>query len=807
MVSEQGVHNPETPSVPSAAAGSNPQLTNPNIGGGQTAEEEEGTAGSGVSASSEDSSGQPKSSESSSNNAQVNEPSGYHDQSLQSPSSHFLPGQDSSHDSDNEQGGTSSSVQGTSPGVGQANSGSATNYEDSSDEQDGSLPGSYGGSNLGKEQYAPSAVTLGNIPVSIASDAVIVGSHTIDSGAFPTTIIVNSQAIAIRPSQIVAPGTTVPIHAVITPEPASSETVNGVPIALRSGDVVIGSETFHHGSSPTSVIYNGQTYAWDASQLSAPGTVMAFPSADNLAPRVTAGGQTFSVYPSLLKVSGTTIPLPATPSASPFVYNGRTFSVNPSQLIVPDTNIPLPSPAKATPFTYNSHSFTIEASHLIAPSATIPLVSGSGVVTFDGQKLSIGALEIVGLSSTIPILNQIQAYDTAQLSAITTGGLTLSLGPAAAVIGSSTYSFSPGEASSVITNAGQAITLGPQGVKLGSIDLPVPSVTHDFSAVTEGHLVFSVAPSAVVIGDHTDGISSDMTPITTVVDGQTISIGPQGVGLASVTIPLPTAKPSFSVFKDGGLTFSIAPTAAVIDGNTIPIGPNNAPVTMMVDGRKVSVGLDGINLQGTTVDFPILHASQTPLAVTADGITFSVGASAAVVQGTTYAIGSGASSKTVLMGSEPVIFGSSGVVLPSTTIAPEQTPTAMTAEGLTFSADSTQAAINGTTYAIGSGAPAQTLVAGSETIRLGPNGIMLPSTTIHPGIDTSGSPSSLAFETSSAPLTPVNVTTSPSSSPEITGKKKAGAESGAGPSAQVPGDEVIMGIILGGVLLCCVVLW
>ena len=653
------------------------------------------------------------------------------------------------------------------------------------------MAGSGSSANSQGAMYVPSIVMAGNIPISIASNAVVVGSHTVPVGSPPTSVVVNGQTIAIQPSQIVAQGTTIPIQ-VYTSPPATSATIGDVPVVLLNQNVEIGSQTFEHGSSPTSVEVHGQTYSWDASHLVAAGTTVAFPSVDSSVPRVTAGGQVFSVFASHLKASERSILLPSTAKASPFVLKGQTFSVNPSQIIAPNTSITLPPANKVTPFVYIDHSLSVDASHFMARSTTIALTSGFGIVTYNAQVLTIKPSEIIGPSTTIAL----SAPDDSGVTptAVTTEGLTFSIGPSAAVVGDSTYSFVPGKSPATISTHGEAVLVGSNGVQFGRVHVPVPTSTPSFSAITQGGLTFSVAPSEVVVDGHTEPIHPAMTPITTLVNGHIISIGPKGVGLASTTILLPTPKPSYSMATEGGLTFSVAHSEVVVKGETYQLASNKAPTTTTIDGQKIIIGSRGIQLEGTTVNLP---AIQTPMRVTAGGLTFSVGATDAVISGTVYSIGSGAPLQTVIVGSQTIKVGSGGVMLPSTTIAPEQTPVAVTAEGLTFSMDSTEAVFNGTTYAIGKGAVAKTIVEGSVTMILGTDGIASPLTTIKPGLSAAqprfssvlGTSNTLSAGTTDRFLTPI-----------ATGKA-GDIKHAAGSSIRVPSSSALLGLALVNLIL------
>lgn len=693
-------------------------------------------------------------------------------------------------DASNNEGASSSGYSSTSEGGTSINGATLNNGKDSNSREG---PEPEGGSSVNPPgtQYVSSIIMAGSLPVSVISNAVLVGSHTVKAGSPPTSIFAKGQTIVIEPSQIVAQGRTIPIKAAITPPPAISATIGNFPVVLQPQNVAIGSKTFEHGSSPTSVIYQGQTYRWDASHLVGAGTTVAFPSVDS-APRVTAGGEVFSVFPSQLQAPGRNIPIPNIATASPFVYKGQTFSVNPSQIMASDTSITLPPARRITPFVYIDHTVSVDVSQFMARSTTIPLIAGSGIVTYNGQILTIKPSKVIGPRTTIALTAQDDS--AASPTAITTGGLTFSIGPSAAVVGSSTYSFIPGKAPATIETHGEVVLVGSNGVQFKNVHVPIPTMTPSYSAVTHGDLTFSIAPSKVVVGGHTNSIHSDMIPITTIVDGHTVSIGLKGVGLAGTTIPFPAPKPSFSMATRGDITFSVAPSEVVVKDTTYSIASNKAPVTTAIDGQRLTIGPKGVHIEGTTVNLP---AIKTLMRVTAAGVAFLVGATDAVISGTTYAIGSGAPFQTVVLGSRTIGIGSTGIELPSTTIAPEQTPIAVTAGGLTFSIESTEAVVNGTTYAIGSGAADRTIVKGTTTIRLGTDGVELPSTTIRPwsnATQTGPSPflaTSSAFSTSTAirGLTPI-----------ATGRE-GDAKHVAGSSTRVFHSSTLLGILLGTVLL------
>ena len=640
----------------------------------------------------------------------------------QSDSEGTVIGTPASGDPSSDRAGDNSQDQSTNGSTETQTSSSVMIDEQATQENSGSLAG----------EYAPMAFTANSLLISIARSMIIVGSETVKAGAPPTTFVDQDQTIIVQPSQILAGEKVLPIQAIITPPPVTSFAIEGIPVVLQSDHVVIGSQSFVHGSSAEAVTYNGQTFSWDADHLVGPETTVAFPSqGSGSAPRITAANQVFNVFPSSLEAAGLTLTLPKTSSTSSFMYNGQSFILNPSQLIAPDRSITVPTHKDPTAFVYGGHTFSIDRSQLIAPSATVTLSAGSGVMTYEGQTLTVDDSRIAGPSTTFALPAEPSVGNTQTPSAITTEGLTLSLGPSAVIVESSTYSFLPGQTPTTITGNGKAIRLGPTGVRIGSVDISLPTVGLSYSMLSIGQLTLSLAPSRVVVHGHTKDVRPGMVPINTIVDGQTISIGPHGVRIGSIAVPLPTPSHRYQVITEGDLTVSVAPSEAVIQGTTFAIGPS-VPATMVVDDQTLSVGPHGIYFPGTTVDLPTMTSEIQPAAVAADGWKFCIEPNSAVIGNSVYPIGENAPAQTIMIGSKTVSLGVGGVMFPSTTIPPAQIPSPMSVDEMIMSVDATQAIINGTTYQVGPGAMATTVVAGSQVIRLGTEGIMLPTTIISP---------------------------------------------------------------------------
>ena len=495
-------------------------------------------------------------------------------------------------------------------------------------------------------------VTTGSVLVSLATSQIVVGGMTFPADLQPTTVAIDGETFSINPSQVVASGITLNI-----PPPASvgaAPSLNSpasVYIDIKSNNVVIGGQTFTAGSPPTSTVINGQSIAVNAGQQQTPGAA------------ITAAP---SIYPTM------------------------------APKLVTVANVPL----------------VIQSGNVVIGGQTFPSVSLTTSVVIDGQTFTINPSQIVAPGPTIDIPS---AVPTNLLSAVTAGGLTFSVGSIAAIISGTTYAI--GGAVSPMTKVigGQTISFGPGGVGFASTTVPVAAL----SQVSAGGLTFAVGSAEAVISGATFGVGNGASATTAVIGGQTISFGPNGVGLASTTVSVPT----LSAVTAGDLTFSMGPTAAVISGTTYAIGNGASATTKVIEGQTVSFGPNGVGLASTTVTVPKMSA------VTAGDLIFSVGSMAAVISGTTYAIGNGASTTTTVIGGQAVSFGPDGVGLASTTVA-VPTMSAVAAGDLIFSVGSTAAVISGTTYVIGNGASTTMTVIGGQTVSFGPDGVGLASTTI-----------------------------------------------------------------------------
>ncbi|KAH9213540.1 hypothetical protein DL95DRAFT_524390 [Leptodontidium sp. 2 PMI_412] len=320
-------------------------------------------------------------------------------------------------------------------------------------------------------------------------------------------------------------------------------------------------------------------------------------------------------------------------------------------------------------------------------------------------------------------------------------GITLVVSPSQVVIGGQVVGI--GSPPKTITEGGDVFTVGPDQVEGPLLVILVPNFTGNGGVLEEPprtttvHGVpVQVGPTDVVIGDNggktaTIPILPGARPTTLVVKGQTISVGPGGVGFSGTTITPPPNMPT-NVVVVGGQGFSaIGSSVAVIGGTSILYGPGIAAQTVVLNGEAITVGPQGVIFDGTTIGGPA-HASGTQYAV-AGGLSVSeIGSTLAVVNGMTLTVGPGTTPMTTVIGGQTIIAGPNGLVIGGATLTMPFNPTtqAATAGGITFSqVGASVAVIGGKTYTFGPGAQQTTTVINGQTISIGPGGIGFKTTT------------------------------------------------------------------------------
>lgn len=207
----------------------------------------------------------------------------------------------------------------------------------------------------------------------------------------------------------------------------------------------------------------------------------------------------------------------------------------------------------------------------------IPPESTTSVLV-DGVTYGVGPSEVVAPSATITLAdihpdhnpNIIRPQPSATV--VTTGRLTFTVASSVAVISGTTYRIGQGAPATSIDVGGRTISVGPDGVGLPqeTASPTGPDNGRYMVYTVDGH-TYWVGRSEAVIGSTTYRVDSGAPQRTTVIDGQTVSLGPGGVGLASTTLqPTDLASPTSSGSPGAASTQSPTSDNAALGASRIP---------------------------------------------------------------------------------------------------------------------------------------------------------------------------------------------------------------------------------------------
>jgi hypothetical protein len=271
------------------------------------------------------------------------------------------------------------------------------------------------------------------------------------------------------------------------------------------------------------------------------------------------------------------------------------------------------------------------------------------------------------------------------LTSVAPNGVTVIVSPSNAIIGDQTVNI--GSTTAVVTQNGAVYTVGPSQVVGPSLVVNVPSTAVRAVAapvttttlptniiILDGEPFSVIGSSVVVLGSSTITYGPSVPAQTSVVNGETITIGPSGVSFDGTTLG-GTAHPSGTqIGLAGGLSITeIGSTIAVIDGVTLTVGPSASAYTTVINGHTITAGSSGLGLGGTTLQYPF---NPTTNAVAVGSVTFTeIGSTLAVIGGTTYTFGAGAKPTTVVVNGETISIGSGGIGFSTTTFV-SYSPTA-----------------------------------------------------------------------------------------------------------------------------------
>jgi hypothetical protein len=305
------------------------------------------------------------------------------------------------------------------------------------------------------------------------------------------------------------------------------------------------------------------------------------------------------------------------------------------------------------------------------------------VITQGGQVFTVNPSQVIAAGTTlnIPAANTGGVFASAPAptpTPTTISGVPVQLSPSFAVIDGKTYSIGAGAPQTTIAANGQTITIGPGGLVFAATTVAPPVGAPTNFVLINPDIISAIGSNIAVIQGTTFTYGPGIAAKTTVVDGETITIGPSGISFDGTTLGGTAHPTGTQLGTAGGVPITeIGSTLAVIDGMTFTVGPGATPSTTVINGHTIIIGPNGVGVDGTTLSYPFNPTTQ---AITAGGITFSeIGSSLVVIGGTTFTIGPGAKPTTDIYNGQTISIGPGGVGFATTTVPPlTSTPTATT---------------------------------------------------------------------------------------------------------------------------------
>ena len=473
--------------------------------------------------------------------------------------------------------------------------------------------------------------------------------------------------------------------------PPASVMVNGVATALPTDaagtsealSINIGGQSAAFSQAPSHVVIGGQTAAPGGPAIIVAGASISlpFPNApadgSNLNPTlppapplvytiaeqaITANPTRMVVGESTIQAGGPAATVAGTPvslqSSGALVIGGSTYPV----VAAASPGLQISAPIYTVgdqPFTANPTEIAI-AGTTITPGGVGATISGTPVILDSSGGLVIGQSTILVLPTA---QNPASGADSASIPVLTVGNEIFTANPSAISIAGTTLT--PGGAA--VTIAGTYVALQPSGVLvIGGSTAPVAAAPTSAPVYTVGNQIFTANPTAISLAGTT--ITPNGSAVT--IAGTPVSLRPEGslvIGRSTV----PVSPTSASIYTIGSQVFTANPTALSLAGTTItpggsPITIAGTPINLQSSGILVIGSSTATLLPASTPAAPTLGTITSPSVFTVGGQTFTANSAAISLDGTIISPGGPG----VTISGTPVSLETGGsLVVGSTTVA------------------------------------------------------------------------------------------------------------------------------------------
>ncbi|KAL8742364.1 MAG: hypothetical protein Q9190_005142 [Brigantiaea leucoxantha] len=429
------------------------------------------------------------------------------------------------------------------------------------------------------------------------------------------------------------------------------------------------SDTGSNGQPPSAS--DGSPAADEKAQSNESGDRSEYNSGSN------AGGSAIELLPSTTSLHGVPIQIKPTEviiddytiqagvSPTTVTAHGEVFTVQPSQIIVAGETIPLikadsdKSPPSAT---VDGIPLVQQDGRIVFGSKTFALKPSVSTFFYHGLSYRIDGSSLIAPTTTIAF-----AHDNAKPSVVTAGGQIFTVNPSQILAPDSTITRPYRHRTSSFVLNGQTFDINESELVAQSRTANDPLITEPPRTITADGLTFNLESSAIVLGAETYAFEGENFPSTIGYQGRVITIGSDGITLASTTIPFSMPRQTPSIITEGSLKVTLFPSSAIIAGHTYPLDRFASATSIIINGQTISIGPSGIGFAGTTVMLPEMaeniptRDATRPSITVVDGISIALEASNVFISGTTYQTGQGSIPTTVGIGGDSLSVGPGGI--------------------------------------------------------------------------------------------------------------------------------------------------
>lgn len=388
------------------------------------------------------------------------------------------------------------------------------------------------------------------------------------------------------------------------------------------------------------------------------------------------------------------------------------------------------------------------------PLATTPdAVQAIYISTSTEEAQKVPTTEVAQAVPTTEAVQAPQTYPASTVTSVAPDGITVILSPTNIVVGDQSFAIPVGSSTSTITAiqsgssivytldaskvVGPSLTIDVSITKVAQVVAPQPtaSTAPKASAQATNLVILDPEPfsiigsSIVVLGSSTITYGPTITyasgalSTTSIIHGEIITVGPQGVSYDGTTVGGALNPTGTKIGLVGGLSVTeVGSTLAIINGVFFTIGPSASAFTTVINGHTITADSTGLVLGGTTLtDF-----NPSTVAITVGSVTFSaIGSTLAVIGGKTYTYGTNAVHTTAVVNGKTISIGPGGIGFASTTFmsyAPTALPamTAQTSGGSSSFASKTASGSSDSSVSTGSAASPSTTGKQNSGERIGP---------------------------------------------------------------------------------------